>query len=90
MRASIFTSEFSIYKINNEENLYIAIPQAFARVIRQYILEYHNLVSVPPDKKVKGIVFKDLNSYNQNVETRQQVTAIPVNKLAFNSSDSFC
>ena len=90
MRASIFTSEFSIYRINKEENLYIAIPQAFARIVRQYVLEYQNLLSVPSDKKVKGIVFRDLNSYNSNVETRQQVTDVSINQLAFDSSDTFC
>lgn len=90
MKASIFTSEFSIYKVNQEENLYIAVPQAFARIIRQYILEYHSLMSVPSDKKVRGILFKDLNSYNFNVETRQEISDVRINQLAFDSSDSFC
>jgi len=90
MKASIFTSEFSIYKLNTEENQYIAVPQAFARIIRQYILEYHSLHSVPSYKKVKGIMFRDLNSYNQNVETSQQIKDIPINQLVFDSSDSLC
>lgn len=90
MRTSIFTSEFSIYKINKEENLYIAIPQAFARIVRQYVMEYHSLLSVPSDKKVKGIVFKDLNSYDRNVETSQRVSDVSINQLAFDSSDSLC
>lgn len=90
MRTSIFTSEFSIYKINKEENLYIAIPQSFARLVRQYVMEYQNLISVPSDKKVKGIVFKDFNSYNSNVETSQKVSDVSINQLAFDSSDSFC
>lgn len=90
MKVSIFTSEFSIYKVNQGENLYIAVPQAFARIIRQYVMEYHDLMSVPSDKKVRGILFRDLNSYNFNVETKQHVTDVAINQLTFDSSDSVC
>lgn len=90
MKPSIFTSEFSIYKINKEENLYIAIPQNFARIVRQYVTEYNSLLAVPSDKKVKGIVFKDLNSYDRNVETSQRISDVSINQLAFDSSDTLC
>lgn len=80
MSHPFFTSEFSIYKMSQANNLYIAIPQAFARIVRECVMEYKSLISVPADKKVKGIVLKDLNELPQN---NLQSVDVSINQLRF-------
>lgn len=81
MNYSNFTSDYLIYKMNN---LYVAIPQAFARVIRQYVMEYQSLISIPADKKVRGIVLEDLNAFkNQPTQHAFQSVDISINQLRF-------
>lgn len=86
MNYSFFTSDFLIYKLNQANNLYVAIPQAFARVIRQYVMEYQSLISVPSDKKVRGIVLNDLHSLkNQPDPNTLQSVDISINQLRFDN-----
>jgi hypothetical protein len=88
MKTSVFTSEFLIYRIRTEENLYIAVPQAFVRIVRQYATEYQCLRLVPAEVKVKGVLFRDPRSRYSGVETAQQLTDMPVNQLEFYSGGS--
>ena len=85
MRQTVFTSEFSIYKMNQANNLYIAIPNAFARIIRQYVMEYKELTSVPADKIVKGIVLQDRDYDYTMKQEFLHTTDIPINQLRFDS-----
>lgn len=80
MKQTTFTSEFSIYKIRTS-NLYIAIPQAFVRVIRQYLTEYKGLSAIPGDVRVKGFFLG--NAAARDINTNSTASDIAVNQLSF-------
>ena len=86
MNYPLFNSDYLIYKLNQANNLYVAIPQAFARIIRQYVMEYQSLLLVPADKKVRGIVLSDLHSFKNQAEAHGfQSIDISINQLRFDS-----
>ena len=83
MKNFFFTSEFSIYNMGRE-NLYVAIPKAFAKIIREYAAEYKGLKTVPADKYVKGIELIDIGRNNYKFKNDFGVEReIPINQLSF-------
>ena len=83
MKLNIHTKKFTVYKLNTEDQLYVAIPEEYNEVIQDAIAEYGSIEAVPSDKTVRGIFFPKEKGVPFPDENAQQ-NDITINQLISN------
>ncbi|MBA3682944.1 MAG: hypothetical protein H0W73_17535 [Bacteroidetes bacterium] len=83
---NLFQENFLVYRVAKTD-LYAAIPNNFLRSIREFVMEYQKLELVPPDKAVKGILFKKLKKREFELADKGLEKEISINSLQFETDE---
>lgn len=83
---SQFNNAYLLYKVSNK-GLFAAVSQVFARLVRQYAMEYQGLPNVPPGKTICAVMFRPMHDNLYEVVGQGMETEIPVNQLEFDTGD---
>jgi hypothetical protein len=81
MSKEIDREKFSIYRFRTDEQLCVAVPNAFKKVVTEAVQQYGSLQEVPNDKTVRGVFVHRHGEKYHFIDNNEQQNDITINQL---------
>jgi hypothetical protein len=81
MLKEIDRNKFSFYRYKREDELYVAVPTQYCKVIDAAIEQYGSLAAVPDMKTVRGIFAKRTDKSFRYMDKNMQENDVTINQL---------
>lgn len=74
-------NKYTFFRYKGEDNLYVAVPNAYCNYINAAMEQYGSLASIPNMKTVRGIFVKRDGKAYRFVERNLQENDVTINQL---------